>query len=78
MIRPSVFALLLLALFAGVYAGAANPAVRVNSRVVDAVSRVPIGDAIIDVCPRSRDDSSSSQACAADTRRAGAEDTRRR
>jgi Uncharacterized conserved protein len=48
MIRPPVFALQLLALLAWLCACAANdPAVRVNPRVIDAVSRAPIADAII-------------------------------
>jgi hypothetical protein len=48
MIRPPVLALLLLALLPWLYAGTTNdPALRVNGRVVDAVTRTPIADAIL-------------------------------
>jgi len=48
MIRPPALALLLLALLPWLYAGTTNePALRVNGRVVDAVTRTPIADAIL-------------------------------
>lgn len=48
MIRLPSFGLLPLALFAWVYASAtADPVLRVNGRVVDAVTRTPIADAIL-------------------------------
>lgn len=48
MIRPQMLALLLLALFAGRYAGTTDdPPGRVTGRVVDAVTRTPIADAIV-------------------------------
>ena len=48
MIRPPAFAILLLALLPWLSAGAAKgPAVRVNGRVVDAVTRTPVADAIL-------------------------------
>jgi len=48
MIRPPALALLLLALLPRLYAGTTNdPALRVNGRVVDAVTRTPIADAIL-------------------------------
>ena len=48
MIRPPALALLLLALLPWLYAGATNqPALRVSGRVVDAVTRTPIADAIL-------------------------------
>jgi hypothetical protein len=50
MIRPPVFALLLLALLPWLYAGTTNePGLRVNGRVVDAVTRTPIVDAILTI-----------------------------
>lgn len=50
MIRPPVLVLLLLALFAWVHAGTTNdPALRVNGRVLDAVTRTPIADAILTI-----------------------------
>ena len=48
MTRPPVVTLRLLALLAWLSAGAANePALQVNGRVVDAVTRTPIADAIL-------------------------------
>jgi hypothetical protein len=55
MIRPPVFALLLLALLPWLYAGTTNePALRVNGRVVDAVTRTPIADAILTIGDKER------------------------
>ena len=48
MIRPPLFALLLLTLLPGLHTDAINdPAVRANGRVVDAVTGMPIADAIL-------------------------------
>jgi hypothetical protein len=48
MIRPPALVLLLVALLPRLYAGTTNdPALRVNGRVVDAVTRTPIADAIL-------------------------------
>jgi hypothetical protein len=55
MIRPPVFALLLLALLPWLYAGTTNePGLRVNGRVVDAVTRTPIADAILTIGDKER------------------------
>ena len=50
MIRPPALVLLLLALLPWLYPGTTNePALRVNGRVVDAVTRTPIADAILTI-----------------------------
>jgi hypothetical protein len=50
MIRPPALVLLLLALLPWLYAGTTNePALRVNGRVLDAVTRTPIADAILTI-----------------------------
>jgi hypothetical protein len=55
MIRPPALALLLLALIPWLYSGTTNgPALRVNGRVVDAVTRTPIADAILTIGDKER------------------------